>query len=294
MDKRPSQPASQKVSWGLLESFLIAAESASIRQASQIMGVNHSTVSRQLKQLEQQLGRPLFTRYNQGLQLTAFGEGLYQHTKAMDSHFDELQVFVNNHADELAGSVHLSLGDSLLPSLLPAISALRQQHPKLECRLSLSNALAKMEKGEADIALRITQQPPEQLVGHLLTHLQVAPYVRRGAFDLNDTTQLPWVAWQLDNGVASTDQHPASQRQAIQTISCRVDSSSAMLAAVKAGLGAGYMLCCIADREEELQAISPPSNDQALPLWLLYHPQGRQSLKIQAVVAAIKKQFQAG
>ncbi|CAA0107656.1 HTH-type transcriptional regulator PerR [BD1-7 clade bacterium] len=284
-----------RLPWGLLENFLVAAEAGSIRLASERLGVNHSTVSRQLTTLEEHLGKPVFDRFSHGLELNSFGHGLLEHVKTMDSGFDALTMYLNSVGDEVSGAVHITLGDSLLPSALPAIGTLQREHPSLEVQFSVSNTLARMEKGEADIALRITQTPPDHLVGHQLAYLQVANYASKtlcATVDSPDENHYPWVIWDLD--VSMGEARNFDERYAGKHIACRVDSSTAMLGAVKAGLGAGMMLCLFADREPDLVRLQPPMQTQAIPLWLLYHPQLRTSAKVQAVVAALKGAFKEG
>jgi len=56
-----------------VESFLCAAENASISEAAKHLHLSQPTVSHQIKMLEQELGEMLFIRSNAGLKLTDAG-----------------------------------------------------------------------------------------------------------------------------------------------------------------------------------------------------------------------------
>lgn len=65
-----------------LRYFTIVARSGGIRAASELLRVAASAVSRQIQQLEHQVGRPLFERHTRRMRLTEAGEIYAQH--AMD------------------------------------------------------------------------------------------------------------------------------------------------------------------------------------------------------------------
>ncbi len=62
-----------------LRYFTIVARSGGIRAASELLRVAASAVSRQIQQLEHQVGRPLFERHTRGMRLTEAGEIYAQH-----------------------------------------------------------------------------------------------------------------------------------------------------------------------------------------------------------------------
>ena len=54
--------------------FLRAAELRNFSKAADSLGYAQSTVTMQIQQLEEELGKPLFDRFNRSIALTAFGE----------------------------------------------------------------------------------------------------------------------------------------------------------------------------------------------------------------------------
>ena len=67
-----------RLSLDLLKGFEAAARHLSFTRAAHELSLTQSAVSREIKTLEEQLGQPLFTRINRGLQLTEAGHALYR------------------------------------------------------------------------------------------------------------------------------------------------------------------------------------------------------------------------
>ncbi|MGD9868533.1 MAG: LysR family transcriptional regulator, partial [Hyphomicrobiales bacterium] len=73
-------------SWDDLRIFLEAARQGTVSRAARRLGLDHSTVSRRIAQLEYSLDGTLFERRNHGLFMTALGERLLQSAQAMEAH----------------------------------------------------------------------------------------------------------------------------------------------------------------------------------------------------------------
>jgi len=61
--------------------FQLVARLGSIRQAALVLSVAPSSISRVIKQLEDELGTPLFERIRQRLKLTSAGELMLYHAR---------------------------------------------------------------------------------------------------------------------------------------------------------------------------------------------------------------------
>lgn len=275
-----------KISWQLLQTFYQAAQSGSIRDASKALGINHSSVSRHISRLEQQLGGQVFERYNTGLRLTPLGQQLQGQVEAMQANFETLQAQLDSMGDEVSGEISLSLGDSLLPLVLPVMQQARREYPALSFAVAVDNGLASLNNGDADIALRITPNPPEHLVGVPLKRLSVNAYCHRD-YPAQAGCDLDWIDW-LNLPLAHKDFQRYQQGSSERKVAARFDNSSAILAAVKSGLGCAYLLSCLAEAESDLVLVEGHEKVIELDLWLLYHPQMRQSAKVKAVVALFK------
>lgn len=289
-----------KINWDLWESFLAISEAKSIRKAAEAQGVNHATLSRQLKKLEEHIGHPLFSRSNQGLTLTDLGQTLVVYATAMSEQAQQLQFCLDHQGDDISGQLTISLGDSLMPSITTAAKQLSSEYPRLNIALCVSNDLISLDKGEADIALRITNKPPEHLVAIPLQSVAVAAFVtstllQEQGLSLNApldkiASSLNWISWQRTSDSINISGN-IQQRIGAAKIKYTVASSAMMLEAVQASLGAAFMLCNFISEEQQLIEIEGSRTELPLKVWLLYHPHTRNSPKVRAAVDTIKQHF---
>ena len=75
----------------VLRYFLVVAQEGNITNAAALLHIGQPTLSRQLKDLEQELGQPLFVRQSHGIKLTEAGEQLRTHAKEMVTISDKIE-----------------------------------------------------------------------------------------------------------------------------------------------------------------------------------------------------------
>jgi len=142
----------------LLQTFVAIAEGGSFTDAARRVHRTQSTVSMQIKRLEETLGRPVFVRDGRAVSLTHDGEVLLGHARRiLRAHQEALAVFSE---PDLEGTVTLGTPDEYAVSLLPAILA---RFAECQCRVhvevvcdSTVNLLARLEENTIDFAL-VTQ-----------------------------------------------------------------------------------------------------------------------------------------
>src|SRR5260370_964989 len=119
-----------------LRSFIAMYRSGSIKKASQYLNLSQPAVSGQLRILETQIGKDLFTRTSRGIIPTAAGHELARST---GPHIDALELLGERaQRSDYAGSVHLGGPVEVLPQpVLPSLS----QHVRngLGIRVTLSS-----------------------------------------------------------------------------------------------------------------------------------------------------------
>ena len=97
-----------------LMSFVHVAELNSFTKAANQLGYSQSTISFQIKQLEEELGCLLFERINQSITLTQRGKELLEYAQKVN----KLTYEFLNHEEELNGFIHIVVPDSLCESML--------------------------------------------------------------------------------------------------------------------------------------------------------------------------------
>ncbi len=147
--------------WDALQSFLAVARAGRLTLAARNLGIDHSTLSRRIKDLEARLQSQLFERSVQGYHLTPQGERLMHAAQTMESVAFEVMKEVAGTSLKIAGAVRIGAPDGFGTSFLaPRLGELGRLHPELSIQLVTMPRLFSLTKREADIAIGLA--PPEE------------------------------------------------------------------------------------------------------------------------------------
>lgn len=138
--------------------FLAVAQEMSFSKAAESLYVSQPAVSRQVAQLEQELGVPLFLRTNQEIHITEAGREFQRFFSESQRAFQELVERMRNHSDALRGTLNIGCTEGWdLSSFFPQLSgALAESHPNLTLNLSgfnLDQILHALERGDVDVVI---------------------------------------------------------------------------------------------------------------------------------------------
>ena len=141
----------------VLRYFLTVAREENITRAAELLHVSQPAVSRQLAQLEDELGVKLFVRSNHHITLTEDGLRLRRRAQEIVELADKTQRDFRQHTAELTGEIAIGSGElhsfSMLGVMLADFSAL---HPQVRYTLFSGNAdhiKEKIENGTLDMGL---------------------------------------------------------------------------------------------------------------------------------------------
>lgn len=273
--------------WDDCQYFLAVAAEGSVSAAARRMGQSHSTVIRRLDKLEGALDVRLFERFQSGYVLTATGEELLALLGPIDDSMQDVVRKIGGSNAALQGSLRVTTTDTLLePLVLPAVAAFRRDYPGIRIELMVDNRFVNLSRRDADVAIRPSNAPPDNLVGRRAGILRTAPYAAHGylarrahangGWDSHD-----WVAPDESLGhlrqAAWLRQHVPAERQVVS-----VDSLLGMVAAVEAGMGAGMLLCLLADGRDGLAQLAPADPALDTDVWILSHPDLRRVKRVRA------------
>ena len=116
--------------WNWLPAFRVVAETEHLPTASQELHVTPSALSRTIKQLEDELGEPLFSRVGRRLVLSPSGRELLVSVREAMLRLEQGLSAVS--VTQFVGPLRIASGGPLANMLLlPAIRALRAAHPML-------------------------------------------------------------------------------------------------------------------------------------------------------------------
>ena len=143
----------------VLRYFLAVAREESITAAAQQLHVTQPTLSRQLMDLEEELGSPLFIRGNRKITLTEEGRFLRKRAQEIIDLTDKTQAEFNSVEDMITGNVHIGAGETQAIRLLAkAACRLGDEQPHIHYHLFSGNAddvMEKLDKGLLDFGIVI-------------------------------------------------------------------------------------------------------------------------------------------
>jgi len=119
-----------------LRYFVEVAEREHISEAAEHLHVAQSAISRQIANLEDELGTPLFERVGRNVKLTPIGKIFLKHTITALKAIDFAAKQVEEYLDPAKGTIKIGFPTSLASYVLPTvISAFKREYPDLQFQL---------------------------------------------------------------------------------------------------------------------------------------------------------------
>lgn len=143
----------------VLQYFLAIANEESISKAAQYLHISQPTLSRQIKDMEEELGTVLFIRGSRKITLTEDGMLLRQRAEEILSLVDKTEADLISSQGALNGAVYIGCGETEgMGDIAKAIKTVLQHHPHVQFHLHSGNAhdiLDRLEKGLIDFGVLI-------------------------------------------------------------------------------------------------------------------------------------------
>jgi DNA-binding transcriptional LysR family regulator len=240
-----------------LRVFCAAADAANFREAAVRLSVSPQVVTRAVRELEEELGEPLFHRSTRGVQLTDFGRQLAQRARAAVGGVDALFHRTDRRAlSQHAGTVRVTAPNVFGRRLIPeALAPMLAAHPGLVLDLRLSEQHADVVDEQIDIGVRAGLVRDARFVtrvaGKMALYVVAAPTLiaRTGMPQtLDELARLP-----LTGLIDRSAGRPWSwffskgRQMPITAPAFVTDDVDAECAAVRAGLGFGQLVAPLAE-----------------------------------------------
>lgn len=285
--------------WDALQSFLAVARTGKLTVAARRMGIDHSTLSRRITDLEQTLQTKLFDRSVQGYILTPQGETLLASAQAMESIALGILGNVAGSSLKVAGSVRIGAPDGFGATFLaPRLGALSDAHPELRIELVTMPRIFSLTKREADIAIGLAPPREGRLHARKLTDYQLGLYAtdtylaRRGEpkrrADLRGHRLIGYVGELIY--APELDYVPLIEKDLTPSITS--SNLVAQYAMTLAGQGLCVLPCFMARQEPRLRRVLPGVVSLTRSFWLIVHSDLRDLARVRMtsdfIVDAVK------
>ncbi|MBZ4396574.1 LysR family transcriptional regulator [Myxococcus sp. AS-1-15] len=287
--------------WDDLRYLLSVARQGSLAGAARELRVDATTVGRRLTALEKALGTRLVLRGSRTLGLTEDAEAVVARAREMEDSLRSLHDAVSAEA-RVEGSVRIAATEHLAQALFAAhLGVLHARHPGLNVELLVGTELVDLQRGDADMALRLVPPRGDALVVRKVGEMAFSMYASRGYLrrhgaprpgDFKGHTVLVYRTG-LTSGEESEElkRVTAGGRRLLQS-----NSTSALREAAAAGLGVALLPCLTGGRDVRLTRVGAEVLAKR-PLWLTFHKDLQRSLRVRATadwVAEVCRREKAG
>lgn len=219
----------------------------SARAAAEELGLSPSALSRRISNLEEFVGRKLFTRARQSMQLTDEGQAFYE---AVNPQLEALARAIDSQSDNIS-LLRLRLG--VLPlfgsqRLFPRLGELRKRHPLLHIDIDTGPHLEDRVGDTLDAAIILSQGPDTALhavrLDHNMVHAICSLEMSQSLGDSLDIERLAKQTFLIHNELPASFE---AWKRAIKAEDLEpaaidhYDSGSLMLEAAAQGLGIAIM-----------------------------------------------------
>lgn len=281
------------VSWDDLRLILLIGRSGSLSAAAQGLGINVSTCSRRLNQIEQELGTICFVRLPGGVETAAAGKLVLAHAEAMEVQASAIRREIA--ASRVAGEARVAIAcpDSVAAALVyPALADCSDGRKSVILDVITGNETTDLHRGDAHIALRLRK--PRQ-GGLRVRKIAVLRYGLYAGADYVKSAGAPESLDELSRhrliGIRSDyPDHPLAMWWAEQCLQgdviARTDNTLDRLACAAEGLGITVLPIAVG-RRSGLAAVLP---EQQLPnsdVYLLAHAGSLRIAEVRAVADRI-------
>jgi len=278
--------------WNDLKAFLAVAREGSTLAASKSLGVNQTTVARRIESLEAAVGLKLFERGQTGSRLTEAGQDLLAEAERMEQAAAGFTNRAGGHQRSLTGTLRVTSTEIMANlGVTPGLGRFRELYPDLKVEVIITDLVLDLAGAEADIAIRTAVALPDSdLMARKITDFEFAFYasrdylmrrglprsmedLRRHDVIAGDGTHLPLpgMAWMLDQvpGLEPT---------------MRINATTQLLHALKAGLGVAPFGCILADLEPDLVRCLPPIPPPTPAVWMVTRAELKDTPRVRAFI----------
>ncbi len=281
--------------WAELRTALLLARLGTVSAAAESLGVHRATINRHIDTLETALGTRLFQRHARGYALTDAGREMLDVAHRAEEMFADLAGRQKARDGQLSGELVITALSGIAAVVLPLLAPFQKAHPDIVVRFETGSALARLEHGEAHVALRAGQRPkaPDYVVlpfRRLRFGIYASPsYVARAGMpdpsdwsahrfigSLDGVSRLPFADWMAA--------HVTQEQMAMVSRDVEV-----IREAVTAGIGIGFVAEHDAARLPDLVTIVPPDDRWMAPFWIVTHVDLHRTAKVQALLGFLRE-----
>ncbi|QDF66635.1 LysR family transcriptional regulator [Shewanella sp. SNU WT4] len=285
--------------------FIDVVQQQSFTKAAALHDMDNSSLSKQIKKLETELGVQLLNRSTRSFALTPAGEEILQQAYQLVDTLHQVRLIADSYLAEPKGRIRITaplhIGQLYLQ---PVITDFMQRFPEVEIVLLMDDKRSDIISDHFDVAFRLARLDDSSLIAKKIADIRVVTLAsdafieRYGAVKTpEELSHLPAVIY--SNGSLTVDmmrfnEQPGSKRFIDYPMqgNYKVNDVRSLLEAVQAGLGYATIASSVLYRPLADMQLRPllteyAHDNQGLALYALY-PHRRKTALVTEFIAAVE------
>jgi len=283
--------------WQDLVYFLELARHGQLVGTARRLKVDHTTVSRRIRKLEQALNSQLFSRTPRGFVLTETGLKLLEHVEAMEYRAHAIAQTVGIEGTEAGGTVRIGTMEGIGSLYLgPRILNFHECHPSILIELVTAPRWINLSKREADIFISFPKPEGKRLVIREIGKFRIGLYASKDYLVKNGTPKrkpdldkhgfVDYIDDLIEIGAVRWLGDIVSRKNVV----FRSSSLIAQFASASAGLGIAALPTFVAVHNSNLIPVLPRLSTTR-DIWLSVHEDLLQISRVKAVERFLEQQI---
>lgn len=289
-------PGAERLDWNDVSVFLALVRHRNLSETARFLGVNHTTVGRRIRALEDQLNQRLFERTRLGYLLTDAGHHLLRHAEGMEEHAHSIALEFTESNTAPGGIVRLATMEALGSLYLaPRMAQLYKDHPAVRIELVTASHWINLSKREADILISFPKPQGRRIdvtkIGEFALHLYATPgYLKaHGTPETIDDLKGHRLIDYIDELVQISAVRWLSDIIQEPPVDFRSTSLVAQYNAAATGLGIAMLPTFVAGRDKRLVRVLADRVVVKRDFWLTVHQDLLHLLRVRQVLAFLTK-----
>lgn len=266
-----------------LRYFIETARLASFTQAAEALHLTQSTISKMVRQLEDEIGTPLLIRDGRRLRLTDTGSIVFQRGQEILATLRQLQREVQDTQALRCGRLAVGIPPMINLLFTPVLKAFRERHPDIELMLVEDTGQAierQVAAGELELGMTVLPCDPElELVSTEIASYPIWALAEPGAFPAQRGTlklkalrDLPLVLLKDDFALTRSLRHAFAEAGIAPTVAAQSGHWDWLAAMASAGLGVAllpepFIQRLITGRLDAVRITEPELRWQVAQVW---------------------------
>ncbi len=271
-----------------LEAFAAVARHLSFTRAAEELSLTQPAVSMQIKQLEGQVGQPLFEHMGKKIFLTEAGREVRQYARNVLQQVEDMEAGLASLKGLERGSLSISVATTAHYFAPKLLSIFCERYPGVNVKLDVTNReslVSQLENNTVDMV--IMGRPPEEVdveAGIFMENPLVLiapadhPFTRERSIQLKRLENETFLVREEGSGTRKAMEVFFEQHGINMSTGMEVSSDEAIKRSVQAGLGLGIMSRDAVQNELQLNHLSVPDilHFPIMRHWYVMHRKGKR------------------